>query len=851
MPPHSPPHDPSANFVREVPCPLVVVDKDGRVVLWNSAAERLLGHDEPAVLGRSWSSFLNDGAPVAAEKLVLRHRNGHDIAVTERPAPRIAPAIAPEGGRAFFLEPGSNLLEATQLVLRNVLQLLPAFFSIIGADRRYRTVCRSCELLFGRPRCDIEGQLVSDMFGSEVFAKVGPLLERAFAGESTHGEFQARGADGRVHFLHVHLHPLNQSGAAIEAVFAFAYEITELRETEATLRESESRLKFLIANNPDLIVLVGRDFKLRFINHTEPDPSIRPEELVGIDVLQLSPPEYRNQVRLHYETVWRTGKPLDVEAPILWRGQMRWFSSRLVSLPNGDHPPDEILVVSREITQRIAVEQALRESEARFRQFAEAIDDVVWIHDANPDQVKFVNQSFERIWGVSRQHLYDDPQYWVRTVHAEDRERVRDHWNDVVEGRIPFFDVEYRILRPDGAIRWIHDSGVTIRDDQGRPVRLSGIAHDFNNLLAGILNNVNLAQMELGATPGVRARLEQIEIITQRAGDLCKQMLAYAGKGRFVVGLLDINNLIADISPLVGISISKKATLDLDLAPKTPAIRGDGSQLRQVLLNLIINASEAFGEQIGSIRISTGVRTIAADDLSAFQPGADARPGTYVFLEVKDNGPGMAPDVVKRIFEPFFTTKFTGRGLGLAAVQGIMRSHGGAVRVVSRVGSGTTFTLLLPLAQESRPPVAEPLPPGVPLHRAGEVLIVDDEEIIRSTLTLMLESFGFSVLTASDGREAVEIYKHRHAHLKLVLLDLTMPILSGEESHAEMVRIDPKVPIIFMSGYMEQEIADRSHGDPIAGFLQKPFHIDVLEQLLARVIDSTPPNAPRNLSATS
>ncbi len=859
-------------LIREMPCALVGVGGDGRVAIWNPAAERLLGYARTEALGKPWSEFLVDRGAGDESGWTLKHRQGHDVHVVHR----LVPEGAPGNGRAFFLEPTSkNLVDATALVIREVLQQLPAYFSIIGTDLRYRLVCQSCEILFGRPRRDIEGQSVRDMFGNDAYAQVQPLLQRALAGEPAHGEFHALGADGRVHFLRVHLQPLRPGAGGVAGIFAFAYDISELRETETTLRDSEARLKYLIQNYPDLVVIVDRDLKLRFINHTGPDPATPPESIIGMNVLEFTPHDYRDWMRSRYDLAWSTGEPVDYEIPIVWNGQQRWFSSRLVCLPNGGQPPVEILCVSRETTRRVLVEQALRDSELQFRLFAEALEDVVWIHDANPERVVFVNESFERIWGMPRQRLYDDSRAWTDAIHPDDRTRVADSFQAMLGGAGGSFDIEYRIVRTDGSLRWIHDYGVALRDENGRVVRVTGIArditarkladdekqafqrqlletqkleslgvlaggiaHDFNNLLSGILGNVNLAQLS-AADPALRAHLEQIETISLRAGDLCKQMLAYAGKGQFVVAVFDLNALIDEISHLVNISISKKVSLQLQQSAGLPAIHGDASQIRQVLLNLVINASEAFGDRVGAIRIATGQTVLLADDLATFHFGAELAPGPFVFLEVSDNGPGMTAEVVERIFEPFFTTKFTGRGLGLAAVQGIMRSHGGAVRVVSKIGKGTVFTLLLPPATDALPAVVEPAAVAAPLRAKGEALIVDDEDAVRTTLSAMLESFGFTVLAAANGREAIHLFETHHRQLKFVLLDLTMPVLSGEECHVEFVRIDPTVPVIFISGYMEQELADRFHGHPVAGFLQKPFRMEALEKLIGKVLSSS------------
>lgn len=772
----------------------------------------------------------------------------------------------------------STLRDAIDRVLRDILNALPAYFSIIGADGRYRMVCQSCEQLFGRPRELIEGQFVRDMFGDDAYAQAGPVFEKAFGGEPAHGEIHAVAADGKIHHLRVHLQPIpreqpgGQPAQGIDEVFAFAYDVTELRQAETDLRKSEERHKFLVEHNPDLITIVNRDNKIVFINHTEPDPATRREELIGVDVIALSPPDYRDWLRAQYDRVWSRDERLDIEVPILWRGEIRWFSSRLVALPHEHGPPKEMLIVSREITHRVAVEKQLRESEARFRQFAEALEDVVWIHNCDPDQVLFVNESFERIWGVPRTTLYEDSRTWVNAVHEEDRERVKATFQNAATNLGASFDVEYRIVRPDGSVRHIHDYGVAIRDDAGKPVRITGIArditarklaedekvafqkqlletqkleslgvlaggiaHDFNNLLTGIVNNVNLAQRELVRGPVLTRHLEQIESISLRASDLCRQMLAYAGKGRFVVAALDVNLLINEIAHLLNISVSKKVTLQFSQGADLPAIKGDASQIRQVLLNLVINANEAIGERVGVIRIATGLAELSAEDLTSYHFAAEMQPGPYVFLEVSDNGPGMAPGVLARIFEPFFTTKFTGRGLGLAAVQGIMRGHGGAVRVVSKPGKGTAFTLILPPVSERPEPLAEESPDAPALRMRGEVLIVDDETIISQSLAMMLETFGFTVHTAANGRDAIHVFARHKSTVRLVLLDLTMPILSGEETFHELRRIDPTVPIIFMSGYAEHDLVDR-YGHSISGFLQKPFRMETLEAMISRTL---------------
>jgi len=364
-----------------------------------------------------------------------------------------------------------------------------------------------------------------------------------------------------------------------------------------------------------------------------------------------------------------------------------------------------------------------------------------------------------------------------------------------------------------------------------------GIAHDFNNLLTGILGNASLLRLEFAPAAAATPIIEQVELSAKRAADLCRQLLAYAGKGRFVVQRLDLNRLVEDTTHLLQISISKHCVLRLNPAPALPAVNADATQLRQIVMNLVINASEAIGTRSGIIALSTGAARLDEAYIATLYQGADVAPGDYAFLEVSDNGSGMDAGTLARIFDPFFTTKFTGRGLGLAAVLGIIRGHRGAIKVYSEPGRGTTFKILLPCADGPAEP-AEPAPAGdEPAWRGqGTVLVVDDEETVRAVAARMLERLGYTVVLAGDGREAVEIFRAEPARFALVLLDLTMPHLDGEETFRQLRHLAPGVKVILMSGFNEQEAVSRFTGKGLADFLQKPFEADGLTQAVRRVL---------------
>jgi PAS domain S-box-containing protein len=352
-------------------------------------------------------------------------------------------------------------------------------------------------------------------------------------------------------------------------------------------------------------------------------------------------------------------------------------------------------------------------------------------------------------------------------------------------------------------------------------VLAGGIAHDFNNLLSAILGNTDLALMKTPAGSPAQEYLHGIETASVRASELCRQLLAYSGKGRFKNETVDLNALIREMTQILHVSISKKANLRLKLTEPLPCIEADPSQIRQVVLNLVINASEAIADRPGTVIVATG--TVPEPE------------GTFIFLEVRDDGCGMDEETRGKIFDPFFTTKFTGRGLGLAAVEGIVKGHKGTISVDSRPGEGTVFRITLPasgLETKPDPGPADALPKQAFKAR---ILIVDDEDIIRTVLAKMLKMMGLESVEASNGREAIEIFR-TSGPFDCVLMDLTMPEMDGLEALKELVRIDPSVRVILSSGYNEQDaVRDRS-GSKAAAFIQKPYQSAALRTVLLSVL---------------
>ena len=503
---------------------------------------------------------------------------------------------------------------------------------------------------------------------------------------------------------------------------------------------------------------------------------------------------------------------------------------------------------------------------AMFTAFLGAVPAIAWLKDEQGRYV-YINPAHQRILGstaaqwlgktdaellpaeVADKFAQNDRTALEHETPFETTESVRDHAGQITQ----FHSVKFPVPLPtgtgiggfalDGAHRNDFDEARRKAEAQilqaqkleSLGVLAGGIAHDFNNLLTGVLGFASLAQMAVPEGGDLANWLGQIEKAAQRAADLCKQMLAYAGRGVFVVAVTDLNKLVGEMSQLLSTAISKSAVLRYNLSKGLPAIRCDATQVRQVVMNLITNASDAIDDRSGLITLTTGV--IDADSKYLHEISAEYLPaGRYVYVEVSDTGGGMSDETKSRIFEPFFSTKFAGRGLGLSAVQGIVRAHRGAIKVYTALGKGTTFKMLLPAndGQEAMPIMAAPGPRKFGGGRLA--LVIDDEEDIRVYARKTLELAGFTVEVAADGRAGVAAFAARPAEFAVVLLDLTMPRLGGSDTYRELRHARSEVVVLLMSGFAAEEATAGFEGKGLAGFLRKPFRATELLQILHEAV---------------
>lgn len=371
-------------------------------------------------------------------------------------------------------------------------------------------------------------------------------------------------------------------------------------------------------------------------------------------------------------------------------------------------------------------------------------------------------------------------------------------------------------------------------------VLAGGVAHDFNNLLQGIMGYAGLALAKLPPGAVERHSIEHIEEIAGRAAGLTNQMLAFSGKGAFVVRTLNLGMLVREMIPVVEASISKTTVLQVETSEPIPAIEGDVSQLSQMIVNLVGNASEALEERPGTITLTTGVMECDPVFFADSQFPDDIPGGDYVYLEVADTGCGMDGKTLAEIFDPFFSTRFIGRGLGLAEVSGIVRGHHGAVKIESEPGKGTVLRVFFPASEEAVPQSTDREAPAALWRDTGTVLLVDDEDTVREVVSEMLGKLGFTVLKAADGGEALRIFRENRPAIRLVLLDCTMPGMSGHEVFVEIKKMDKDAKVILSSGYDEKEVIGDHDLDGLAGFIKKPYRLENLSEKFYEVLNPRP-----------
>ncbi len=526
--------------------------------------------------------------------------------------------------------------------------------------------------------------------------------------------------------------------------------------------------------------------------------------------------------------------------------------------------------ILRDTTERRRMESGLRESEERFLELAGNIREVFWIYDVKRRKMVYASPAYEVVWGRKLNALYSEPLEWDRSLHPDDAEYARRTFYAVVETGMGGEHREYRIIRPNGEIRWVNDRAFAVRAADGSVARVvgiaediterktaeeerqrlelrlrhaqkmeaigelaGGIAHDFNNILAAIHGNAELLLMTV-EEGGEEAELaSDIVKSSRRAADLTGQLLAFAQKGRVRNEPIDLHDIVNSIVRLLRRSVDRRIDISVHLDAANPVVLGDRSQVEAAVLNLGINARDAMPEG-GELTFTTS--NVSLTGKEAAEHGSGLEGGAFVRLTVEDSGIGIPEDIRHRIFEPFFSTKTQGRGtgLGLASTYGCVTSHSGAIEVDGRAEGGTIFTVLLPTTEVE--PVSE-TPAARNVHRgSGHILVVDDEAEVRAFASRALTRLGYRVSACRDGVEALEVFSEEHAGIDLVLLDMIMPRLSGTEVFPRLKKISPDVKVLLCSGFSRNESVEELISGGADGFLAKPFRLEDLSESVSDML---------------
>jgi two-component system, cell cycle sensor histidine kinase and response regulator CckA len=653
-------------------------------------------------------------------------------------------------------------------------------------------------------------------------------------------------------------------------IIAVVEDITEKKEAERALLDSE--LLLVLAQKAAHLGVWDRDLRTnevvvsgdckKLYGLTSDDPPLTYERW-----LALIHPEDRGRVlELLVRDTFERAHVLDGEFRVVWPdGSVHWLLAKGALFFDDFGRAVRATGVNLDITDRKQAEAALRESEARFRNIADTAPVGIW--ETGPDgAVSFYNKNALTFVGRTMEQIAGST--WNELIHPDDRESVRSTFSSALADR-KRCDFDCRIRRADGEYRWVlcngiprfdasnafcgyigsfidstdlkrsHEEALSHQNLESMGRLASGIAHDFNNLLGGILASAELALEERGDSSPGDEELKRIRVASIRGAEIVRQLMIFGGQESARFEPVDASLLVREMLELLKVSISKHAVLQAELAQDVAAVQANPAQLRQVVMNLVTNASEEIGDHEGVIRVVLAQVRVGPD---SHHVGALNQPeGDYVQIEVSDSGSGMSPEVQAKIFDPFFTSKFAGRGLGLAVVQGIIRAHGGTIAVRSAPGRGATFQVLLPCTSKSaletqRAIVSSGAEESNAL--AGTILVVEDEEFLRLAVSKLLRQKGCSVMEASDGSVAINLIRTHKDDIDMILLDVTIPGRSSREVFEEAQRMRPDLKIILTSAYGKETVDASYAGLRVEHFIRKPFHLDDLVVFLQGALAS-------------
>jgi two-component system cell cycle sensor histidine kinase/response regulator CckA len=664
--------------------------------------------------------------------------------------------------------------------------------------------------------------------------------------------------------------PLMDDQETITGCVHVARDITARKEAEAALEQERQRLFDLLDSLPGLVLLSGPDYSSRFANRRFIETFGNPQDKTCFQLFhqRQTPCEgcpahlvIEDQAQHEWERTTEDGRTFQV-----------------YKYPFRDTDGTScILTLGLDITDRKQTEDALKESEARFRQLAENLDDAILLTSADLRQVHYISPAFERIWGRSCASLYQAPPSWLQSVVAADQDKVRTALKELIAGDQPIEAFpEFRITRPDGVERWILARFFPIRNEAGDVYRIAGIAtditsrkeveavlrwrqehlgqtakmeavgrlaggvaHDFNNLLTVISGYGELLLADLQEADQQRQQVKAILKAADQATIVTRQLLAFSRKQMLQPQVLDLNGLIAGLVEMFRRLADENIRISMNLDPELGPVKADAGHMEQVVMNLAINAMDAM-PQGGDLTIETANVQLAPKDT---RKHPDIPPGAYIMVKVTDTGVGMNQEILSHIFEPFFTTKERGKGtgLGLSMAYGIIKQSNGHILVESTPQKGSTFRIYLPRMARTTKPIELAASALTQIQDTGTILLVEDEPGVRHVVQRMLALKGYSVLTAQDGQEALKVGQDHPAPIHLLLTDVAMPLMGGRELAERLAQVHPEMKVLFMSGHTEDGMVRRGVRESVINFIQKPFRADQLLHKVRKLLSHPKP----------
>jgi len=729
---------------------------------------------------------------------------------------------------------------------------------ILGKDNRIQRLNRSAANLLKKGPQEILGQACYRLVhGTEEPPDYCPHDITLKTGRPAKAEIEEPHLKGFFEIMTTPIH--DESGKTVGSVHLMR-DITERKRAENKLRESEERYRTLAEAAQDMIFIIDRDGLVQYVNEfAAKQLGSSPEKIIGKSQESLFPPEVSERHKMNLRRIFETGRPLYTENSTPFPNQIIYLGTWLAPIQGESGEVKAVLDISRNITDRKQIEEALLESERKYRSLVDNANDAIFI--AQDGLIKFPNPSTLRLTGYDEKDYANTP--FLDLIHPDDKEMVLDRHRRRLQGEDVPNNYSFRVFNKTGAELWVQLNGVLI-EWEGKPAILcflrditpqkrleaqilqaqkmeavgilaGGIAHDFNNLLQTILGYTEILLMDDGNNSIPNQELNQIKHAAKRGAELTQQLLTFSRKVQSKLRPVNLNQEVRQIEKLLKRTIPKMVEVELDLADDLKTVHADPAQIEQILMNLAVNARDAMPEG-GKIIIHT--QNVTLDKLFC-KDHLGAKPGHYAGLTVSDTGHGMDEETLRHIFDPFFTTKGVGKGtgLGLAMVYGIIKSHGGYIHCVSEKGKGTHFNIYFPVAEqviiEEKPRKEEKEPRG----GRETILLVDDEEPILNFGEKCLKIYGYAVLKALNGEDCLNIYKEKKDIIDLIVLDLLMPGMGGQKCLEEILKMNPKAKVVIASGYSANGFPKNLVEAGAKAFINKPYDVNQIFGVIREVLD--------------